>query len=148
LSGKKYAEIAAPAVRIESVRSLLFSFEKMALRDAVGEAEGTRIFSQGLFDFLYGGASPAERFETWCAAVESLPRKRTRVMTWPLVTVFSFIAQPRMHIFLKPNTAREAARVLGLHSTMYRGLIGTHTRIISRSQKMSAPPFKTCGHAI
>ncbi len=36
------------------------------------------------------------------------------VLTWPLVTVFGFIAQPEQHIFLKPNTTKEAARVLWL----------------------------------
>ena len=35
-SNGKYQEIAAHAVRIESRTNLLFSFEKMALRDAVG----------------------------------------------------------------------------------------------------------------
>ena len=34
-------------------------------------------------------------------------------LTWPLVTVFSFIAQPDTHMFLKPLVTREAARVLG-----------------------------------
>jgi len=107
-------EIAARAVRIESGRSFLFSFEKMALRDAVREEAGAKIFAEGLFDLLHGGAPLAARFERWCAAVESLPRKQTRVLTWPLVTVFGFIAQPKLHVFLKPNTTREAARVLGL----------------------------------
>ena len=46
-------------------------------------------------------------------AVERLPRRQTRVLTWPLVTVFGFIAQPDRHIFLKPNTTKEAARRLG-----------------------------------
>ena len=45
--------------------------------------------------------------------VASLPRKQTRVLTWPLVTVFAFIAQPETHIFLKPNVTRLAARELG-----------------------------------
>src|SRR5690242_4231091 len=35
LRDEQYAEIAAQAVRIESRTNLLFSFEKMALRDAV-----------------------------------------------------------------------------------------------------------------
>ncbi len=110
----RYADIAARAVRIESGRSFLFSFEKMALRDAVREPSGARIFAEGLFALLHGDAPPAERFESWCAAVESLPRRQTRVATWPLVTVFGFIAQPKTHIFLKPNTTREAARILRL----------------------------------
>jgi hypothetical protein len=35
------------------------------------------------------------------------------VLTWPLVTVFGFIAQPKVHVFLKPNTIRAAARAYG-----------------------------------
>jgi hypothetical protein len=46
-------------------------------------------------------------------AVASLPRKQTRVLTWPIVTVFGFIAQPEHHMFMKPKTMREAARVYG-----------------------------------
>src|SRR3982751_359555 len=49
LSGGEFKEIAARAVRIESRTNLLFSFEKMALRDAVKAKEGARIFSEGLF---------------------------------------------------------------------------------------------------
>jgi hypothetical protein len=40
-------------------------------------------------------------------------RKQTRVLTWPLVTVFGFIAQPEAHLFLKPNVTRIAAREYG-----------------------------------
>ena len=50
---------------------------------------------------------------TWCRAVADLPRKQTRVLTWPIVTVFGFIAQPKQHMFMKPNTMRAAARVYG-----------------------------------
>lgn len=39
----------------------------------------------------------------------SLPRRQTRVLTWPLVTVWGFIAQPKRHFFLKPNVTRIAA---------------------------------------
>jgi hypothetical protein len=33
---------------------LLFSFEKMALRDAVRSDAGPKRFAEGLFEFLYG----------------------------------------------------------------------------------------------
>jgi hypothetical protein len=114
LDEMRYQQIAARAVRIESGRSLLFSFEKMALRDAVRETPGAKRFAEGLFRLLHGEAPLAARFEDWCETVDSLPRKQTRVLTWPLVTVFAFIAQPEKHIFLKPNTIKEAARVLKL----------------------------------
>ena len=34
-------------------------------------------------------------------------------MTWPVVTVMGFIAQPAKHIFLKPTVTRTAAREYG-----------------------------------
>lgn len=109
----EFAEMAARAVRIESRTNLLFSFEKMALRDAVKVEEGARLFAEGLYDFLYGAGSAERKFERWCETVAALPRKQTRVLTWPLVTVFGFIAQPEEHIFLKPNVTRIAAREYG-----------------------------------
>ena len=36
------------------------------------------------------------------------------VLTWPLATVFGFIAQPRQHIFLKPNVTKRATKCRGL----------------------------------
>jgi hypothetical protein len=108
-----HAEIAERAVRIESRTNLLFSFEKMALRDAVRSAAGARQFADGLFDFLHGPGTERARFDRWVARVEALPRRQTRVLTWPLVSVFGFIAQPRVHLFLKPNVTRIAARRYG-----------------------------------
>jgi hypothetical protein len=110
---KEFQEIAMRAVRIESRTNLLFSFEKMAIRDALKSPKGSQIFSTGLQDFLHGGGPIESRFNTWCEVVASLPRKQTRVLTWPLVTIFGFIAQPRTHFFLKPNVTRVAANKYG-----------------------------------
>ena len=107
------AEIAAHAVRIESRTNLLFSFEKMALRDAVKLPAGAKLFTHALDDFLHGSGDDQTRFENWCEAVARLPRQQTRVLTWPLVTVWGFIAQPDRHIFLKPNVTRRAAEAYG-----------------------------------
>jgi hypothetical protein len=114
IAARAWHELAQRAVKIESGRSLLFSFEKMALRDAVRSEAGAEIFAKDLFKLLHGTGALEQRFKDWVAAIEQLPRKQTRVLTWPLVTVFGFIAQPRTHIFLKPNTTKEAAHKLGL----------------------------------
>ncbi len=108
-----HEEVATRAVRIESKTNLLFSFEKMALRDAVREPAGARTFAEGLYALLYGAGGLPERFEQWIAAVDALPRRQTRVLTWPLATVFGFLAQPETHFFLKPNVTRTAARAYG-----------------------------------
>lgn len=110
LDREEFAEIAQRAVSIESRTNLLFSFEKMALRDAVKSASGARAFAIGLYEFLHGSSSEQSRFEEWCETVARLPRRQTRVLTWPLLTVWGFIAQPKIHIFLKPNVTRLAAK--------------------------------------
>ena len=113
LRNNEYAEIAARSVRIESRTNLLFSFEKMALRDAARVPVGARAFATGLYTFLHGSGDVEKRFQRWCEVIGSLPRKQTRVLTWPLVTVFGFLAQPERHIFLKPNVTRVAAENYG-----------------------------------
>jgi hypothetical protein len=115
LGAGAFAEIAARAARVEqrSRHSMIFSFEKMALRDAIKSEDGARLFAEGLYEFLHGGGGAARKFERWVETIDALPRKQTRVLTWPLVTVFGFIAQPDRHIFLKPNVTRLAARAYG-----------------------------------
>lgn len=115
LRSGEFAEIASRAVRVEqqSQHSMIFSFEKMALRDAVKSKEGARAFAEGLYEFLHGRGSLESRFERWCETIAALPRRQTRVLTWPLVTVFGFLAQPETHIFLKPMVSRAAAREYG-----------------------------------
>jgi len=115
LQDGEFREIATRAARVEQLsrHSMIFSFEKMALRDAIRSEAGARAFSQGLFDFLHESTPVDVRFERWCEVIGSLPRKQTRVLTWPLVTVFGYIAQPDRHMFLKPVVTRSAARKYG-----------------------------------
>jgi hypothetical protein len=114
LASGEVAEIASRAVSIESRTNLLFSFEKMALRDAVKPPGAARAFAEGLYELLHGTRGDEQRrFERWIEVVAGLPRRQTRVLTWPLVTVFGFIALPEKHIFLKPNVTRVAAREYG-----------------------------------
>jgi hypothetical protein len=112
---REFEEIATRAIRVEqsSTYSMIFTYEKMALRDAVRTREGAQLFAEGLDYFLHGRGLMENRFEAWVKVVDSLPRKQTRVLTWPLVTVFGFIAQPETHIFLKPNATKKAAADYG-----------------------------------
>jgi hypothetical protein len=113
IAREDYAEVARRAVTTESRTNLLFSFEKMALRDAVRPAAGAKAFARGLYDFLYGRENLQSRFERWCEVIGSLPRRQTRVLTWPLLTVFGFLAEPETHFFLKPMVTRTAAAEYG-----------------------------------
>lgn len=113
LARRDYAGIARDAVAIEGRTNLLFSFEKMALRDGVKSAAGAKAFAIGLYDLLHGTGTAEARFERWCAVLAGLPRRQTRVLTWPVATVFGFIAQPKQHFYVKPNVTRAAAKAYG-----------------------------------
>ena len=110
LEEKSFSEIALRAARIETKTNLLFSFEKMALRDAIKPAEGAEAFAKGLYEYIYGKKSFKDRFKKFSEVLHSLPRKQTRVRTWPLQTVFGFIAKPDEFIFLKPQVTKTAAK--------------------------------------
>jgi hypothetical protein len=101
LSQGKFLEIGVEAFKIDSRTNLLFSFEKMAIRDALKSEQGALAFAEGLYALLHGPGKLQTKFSRWCEVVAGLPRKQSRVLTWPLATVFGFIAQPDTHIFLK-----------------------------------------------
>src|ERR1044072_2496126 len=113
LANGEFQQIDAMAVRIEARTHLLVAFEKMALRDAVKSPAAAEAFAVALYDLLHGSRPLEVRFSEWLKAIAQLPRRQTRVLTWPLATVFGFIAQPDTHFFLKPMVTRSAARNYG-----------------------------------
>ncbi|HUR99913.1 MAG TPA: hypothetical protein VMZ26_17750 [Pyrinomonadaceae bacterium] len=108
-----FVEIGSRAIKSLSGTNLIFSFESMALRDALRTDAGARFFAEGLYEFLYGRAAMPRRFDEWCSVVAALPKKQSRVFTHPVVTVFGFLAQPETHIFFKPTVTRTAAERYG-----------------------------------
>ncbi|MER3497666.1 MAG: hypothetical protein C4308_03000 [Chitinophagaceae bacterium] len=114
MAENEFEEIAARAIRLESRTNLLFSFEKMALRDAVKTSASTKRFAEGLFDYVYGKGSMQKRYENFTAALDSLSRKQTRVTTWPLQKVFGFIGDPQQHIFFKTGCNKNSRKKMGL----------------------------------
>ena len=147
IKAREFEEIARHATRIESRTNLLFSFEKMALRDAVKPAHGAELFATALFRLLHDKAPLELRFNGWVGAIGELPRKQTRVLTWPLVTVFGFIAKPREHLFFKPTVTREAARRYGFDLdyasrpgwNTYRSLLRFRRSYFQLSSRSNAP---------
>jgi hypothetical protein len=113
LQAGDHEDIARRVVRIEATTNLLFSFEKIAVRDAVRGPAGAKAFAEGLHDFLYGPGPPPARFTRWRDVVADLPRTRTRVLTWPVLTTFAFLARPRVHLMLKPLVTKRAAMAYG-----------------------------------
>ena len=75
LDQSQFEKIATTAIQIESKTNLLFSFEKMALRDAVRSPTDAKVFALALFDLLYGSETMDVRFGNWISCVDQLPRR-------------------------------------------------------------------------
>jgi hypothetical protein len=112
MRANEFSEIAARALQVESRTNFLFSFEKMALRDALKTSTGAQTFAEGLHELLYGRASRKSKFVQWIVAVSQLPRIKARVLSWPNLTFFPFIAQPAKWMILKPTAMIVAAQEL------------------------------------
>ena len=113
LARGEFRQIADIAVRIESRTNLLFSFEKMALRDAVKTPAGARLFATELYAFLWGRGSPQRKFDGLDPGGGRPAARQTRVLTWPLVTVSASLPGPTSTCSSSRMVTRKAARAYG-----------------------------------
>jgi hypothetical protein len=71
----RFSEIADRATRIEGRTNLIFSFEKMALRDGV-KGRGAALFAEGLYALLHGRGGLETRFAVGSRRSPSCPAGR------------------------------------------------------------------------
>lgn len=112
---RAYGEIAdrALAVYTRPKLNLVALYEVMALRDALKDPAGARRFAPALWDVLYGDGAYAPRFDAFVGALDAMPQRQSRLAKWPVVTLYPFLAAPRVHLLLKPNLVKRAAAALG-----------------------------------
>jgi hypothetical protein len=66
-----------------------------------------------MYNLLHEPGPRKERFVEWIVSVADLPRIKSRVLSWPILTVFPYLAQPAKHIVMKPSAMKFAAEELG-----------------------------------
>lgn len=93
--------------------NLLSIYEASAFRDALKVESPAKLFAQRLFDLLESEQVTADVFVPYAESVCSLPAERGRVATWTVATIVPYLAQPHRHMFLKPETTKNAADALG-----------------------------------
>ena len=100
------------ALQVDGSTNLISPFEKAALRDGLKDQQAALSFFGALSALIDSPAPSAGHFETLARAVQALPAAKGRVFTWPIVTMFPFLASPGQYLFLKPESTRnEAARL-------------------------------------
>lgn len=90
--------------------NLLSPFEMMALKDGLLDRHAAKRFFGALFELINGGPDKT-LFEKAASAASDLPAEpgRARVATWPVLTIFPYLARPDRFMFLKPQPTKDCA---------------------------------------
>jgi hypothetical protein len=73
-------------------------------------------FLLALADVIDQPEPDRDRFDALANALDSLPTRdaKTRLLTWPTLTLVPFLVRPEHHLFVKPKPTKDAARGLGV----------------------------------
>jgi hypothetical protein len=115
LAAGDISELTRRAQRVEGRLNLLFTNERIALRNALQDATAAQRFFAALLEVLEAPAPDEGTFTAFVKAVDALPEKGGRICTWPIVTLFPYIAQPDRHMFLKPEVTKQAEQRMAFH---------------------------------
>jgi hypothetical protein len=127
------------ALQIDATTNLIFSFQKVALRDGLKDQQAALQFFATL-SALVDAPAPAEgQFQAFAKAVDALPAPGSPVFTWPIVTVFPFLASPAQFLFVKPKSTRAEAYRLQ-HELRYKSgpNWGTYASALSMAERLKS----------
>ena len=153
LAAGKFDELRdqAQAIATKEKMNLLSPYEAMAFRDGLAASDTvTAEFFSALFDFVRNGPEPQE-FKALANAVNNIPVEtgRSRAATWPVQTLFPFLADPARFIFLKPEPTKACADRLRfellydstLHWVTYERLLEMGTHLLEKLRPLGAKDF-------
>jgi hypothetical protein len=101
--------LATKALQVLGAINLLSPYESAAFHDALQNDDAVSAFFTSLLNVLDANPLSPRIFDEYVEAVTSLPADRGRVATWPVATVFPYLAAPDRCMFLKPEVTKEAA---------------------------------------
>jgi hypothetical protein len=108
-----HQSLAERALQAVGGLNLLSPYESAAFHDAMQEQGAVQSFFTTLLVVLDADPLTAEVFDKFVDALASLPAARSRVATWPVATLFPYLAAPDRYMFLKPEVSKAAADSLG-----------------------------------
>jgi len=109
------ASLASAARKVERhTRALHWESDRLQFETWLRDGDRAKAYWKALLDFI-GAARPHRgRFEALAAAVAGLELGDSADSRWRLATLLPFVANPDMHMVLRPRFAREVTQPLGL----------------------------------
>lgn len=106
-------ELRQRLLRVDSASNLLYpQFEKAPLRDGLADDAAALHYFEALFDYVEADEPTADLFSAMVSALSRLPQPGSNPDSWPVATVFPFLANPSRDIFLRPTQAKKAAALM------------------------------------
>lgn len=106
LSESNYGEICMRALKVVNATNLIFPNEKMSLKDSLDTEDRKKLFSETLYQLLYGNADLEERFMQFARVLEEIGSAK-----WTTASYFLFIVFPDKYMFMKPTVTQNAAEI-------------------------------------
>jgi hypothetical protein len=106
LSSGDFSDICKRALKVVDKTNLVFLHDTMALKNGLNSTRVQSLFSQSLFQLLYGEIDLESRFTAYVDCLREIGAAK-----WTIATYHLFIADPRHHMFVKPTVTQQAADV-------------------------------------
>lgn len=123
----------------------LHAIEFVALQDSLKVPQAARQFLESLLPIVSGSDPSTEDLDQYFKALGSLPRREggARVATWPNATLLPALLQPSRYVFVKPETFKAFAEVMG-RDIAYDASPNakTYSRILSMSNELLSHTLK------
>src|SRR5688572_24796337 len=93
LRKRAFRDVGARAIAVyqRPKLNMLALYEWMALREALVNDRGARLFAPALYELVYGIASYRERFLHFVETLDALPQRQTGMAKWPIATLYPFV---------------------------------------------------------
>jgi hypothetical protein len=103
---KKYEEIGKRVQKVVNATNLIFPNEKLAFKKCLKDPQNLELFSEHLYQLLYGEGDLEARFVSFAGTLGEI-----KVAKWATLTYFLFIVFPEKYIFIKPIVTLLAAEI-------------------------------------
>ena len=107
------AELRRKLFAVDNRNNLLHpKWDKAPLRDGLADDDAALGYFQALLDYIEAVEPTEDKFVSLIAALSRMPQPGSEVASWPVATVFPFLAAPHRDIFLRPTQAQHAAQLM------------------------------------
>lgn len=111
LAGGDVAELRRRLLSLARINLLHFNWDQAPLKEGLADDDVAAAFFAALLPVM--AAKPnRDLFEALVKVLDEMPAPGSPVASWPIATIFPYLARPEDHMFFRPTPTLEAAKRL------------------------------------